>query len=48
MKTGEDGRKTVEFDFSKNEAEILEDVVCPMCGGQIQKTSFGYGCMNYD
>lgn len=48
LKTGEDGRKTVEFDFSKNEAEILEDVVCPMCGGQIQKTSFGYGCMNYD
>ena len=48
LKTGEDGRKTVEFDFSKNEVEILEDVVCPMCGGQIQKTSFGYGCMNYD
>ena len=48
LKTGEDGRKTVEFDFSKNEAEILEDVVCPMCGGQIQKTSFGYGRMNYD
>lgn len=48
LKTGEDGRKTVEFDFSKNEAEILQDVVCPMCGGQIQKTSFGYGCMNYD
>ena len=48
LKTGEDGRKIVEFDFSKNEAEILENVVCPMCGGQIQKTSFGYGCMNYD
>ena len=48
LKTGEDGKKTVEFDFSKNEAEILENVVCPMCGGQIQKTSFGYGCMNYD
>ena len=48
LKTGEDGRKTVEFDFSKNEAEILEDVVCPMCGGQIQKTAFGYGRMNYD
>ena len=48
LKTGEDGRKTVEFDFSKNETEILEDVACPMCGGQIQKTSFGYGCMNYD
>ena len=48
LKTGEDGRKTVEFDFSKNEAEILENVVCPMCGGQIQKTSCGYGCMNYE
>ena len=47
LKTREDGRKTVEFDFSKNEAEILEDVVCPLCGGDIVQTPFGYGCANY-
>ena len=29
------------------EDEIIKDVVCPLCGGQIKKTSFGYGCVNY-
>ncbi len=46
--TGEDGKKNVTFDFSQNEAEIVEDVACPMCGGAIQVKSFGYGCSNYD
>lgn len=48
LENGEDGRKTVSFDFSQNEAEILEGVQCPMCGGAIQKKSFGYGCANYE
>ncbi|MCI5493544.1 MAG: DNA topoisomerase [Lachnospiraceae bacterium] len=43
----EDGKKQISFDFSQNEPEIIEGVKCPMCGGQIQITSFGYGCMNY-
>ena len=45
--TGEDGRKNISFDFSQNEAEIVEGVQCPLCGGAIQITSFGYGCVNY-
>jgi DNA topoisomerase-3 len=37
----------VVFDFSDIEPEILPDVVCPSCGGQIRKTSFGFGCVNF-
>jgi DNA topoisomerase-3 len=37
----------IVFDFSLVEPEILPDVVCPSCGGQIRKTSFGYGCVNF-
>lgn len=48
LETGEDGRKRINFDFSQNEAEIVEGAQCPMCGGAIQITSFGYGCANYD
>lgn len=43
----ESGRVSVGFDFNEVEPEILPDVVCPVCGGQMQKTSFGYGCANY-
>lgn len=48
LETAEDGRKSVNFDFSQNEAEIVEGVTCPMCGGEIVVKSFGYGCANYD
>lgn len=48
LETGEDGKKNVTFDFSQNEAEIVEDVACPMCGGAILVKSFGFGCANYD
>ena len=48
LETGEDGRKNVTFDFSQNEAQIVEDVACPMCGGAILVKSFGFGCANYD
>jgi DNA topoisomerase-3 len=37
----------IVFDFSAVEPEILPDVVCPSCGGQIRKTSFGFGCVNF-
>ena len=43
----ETGKINITFDFSEIEPEILPDVVCPNCGGQIVKTSFGYGCTNY-
>lgn len=37
----------IEFDFEHVEAKVIKNVVCPKCGGQIQATAFGYGCMNY-
>ncbi|MCM1282432.1 MAG: topoisomerase C-terminal repeat-containing protein [Muribaculaceae bacterium] len=43
----ETGKVSVDFDFSGVEPELLPDVVCPVCGGKIRKTSFGYGCVNY-
>ena len=48
LTTGEDGKKTVTFDFSQNQPEIVEGVKCPDCGGDILVKSFGYGCANYD
>lgn len=48
LETTEDGRKNVVFDFSQNEAEIVPDVACPMCGGAIVVKSFGFGCANFD
>ncbi|SER52326.1 type IA DNA topoisomerase [Lachnobacterium bovis] len=43
----ENGKEHVEFNFDDVKPEIIEDVKCPNCGGQIIKTSFGYGCSNY-
>lgn len=43
----ETGKISVGFDFSEVEPEFVPDVVCPVCGGKIKKTSFGYGCANY-
>ena len=43
----EDGHSVVEFDFENVEHEVLADVVCPVCGGKLQKTSYGYRCENY-
>ncbi len=44
----EDGKIEINFDFSQIEPQILEDVVCPDCGGQILIKGFGYGCANYN
>lgn len=43
----EDGKISIQFDFAQVEPEILPDVCCPACQGAIKKTSFGYGCVNY-
>lgn len=48
LSKADDGKVSVGFDFSDVEPEILPDVTCPACGGAIKKTSFGYGCVNYD
>ncbi len=48
LQKDEEGRPGIQFDFSKNEPEALEGVVCPACGGAILEKSFGFGCANYD
>ena len=48
LETAEDGKKNIAFDFSQNEAQVIDDVRCPVCGGAILVKSFGYGCANYD
>ena len=43
----ENGKVNIAFDFSDVEPEIIPEVKCPVCGGQMKKTSFGYGCVNF-
>ena len=38
----------LRFDFDDLEQPKLKDVNCPLCGGDIVKTMFGYGCSNYN
>ena len=45
--TDENGKVNIAFDFSDVEPEIIPEVKCPVCGGQMKKTSFGYGCVNF-
>ncbi len=47
LRKNEFGKSEVAFDFENVEAKIIKDVKCPICGGDIIKTSFGYGCSNY-
>ena len=44
----ETGRHIIKFDFDHVEAKKIKDVVCPLCGGEIVQTPFGFGCANYD
>ena len=44
----EDGNVNIVFDFENVEAKRVKDVVCPVCGGEIVQTKFGFGCANYD
>lgn len=44
----ENGQPVINFDFAHVEAKKIKDVVCPLCGGDIIKTPFGYGCAAYD
>lgn len=37
----------MKFDFEDLEAPKVKDVKCPICGGDIVKTMFGFGCANY-
>ncbi len=45
----ESGKVTgLKFDFDDLEQPKLKDAKCPLCGGDIVKTQFGYGCSNYN
>lgn len=48
LQKGEDNKSHITFDFENVEAKVIKDVKCPVCGGEIVKTSFGYGCKNYN
>ncbi len=47
-KNEETGKHEIAFDFDNVEAKEIKDVVCPICGGKIVVTPFGYGCSNYN
>ena len=48
LEKDEEGKVSIGFDFTEVEPEVLPDVTCPACGGQLVKKSFGYGCANYN
>lgn len=48
LKKNEEGKHEIAFDFDNVEAKVIKDIKCPICKGDIVKTSFGYGCSNYD
>ncbi|MDE6917330.1 MAG: topoisomerase C-terminal repeat-containing protein [Lachnospiraceae bacterium] len=48
LEKGSDGKHTIRFDFEKVETRKIKDVACPLCGGEIVQTPFGYGCASYD
>ncbi len=47
MDQDENGKKVIRFDFEHVEVKKIKDVVCPLCGGDIVQTPFGFGCANY-
>ncbi|SOB92133.1 DNA topoisomerase III [Pseudobutyrivibrio ruminis] len=47
LKKNEEGKSEITFDFDNVEAKDIKDVVCPVCGGKVVVTPFGYGCSNY-
>lgn len=44
MEREKEGKISINFDFSENKPEVLEGSACPVCGGVIVKTPFGYAC----
>ena len=47
MEKDENGKTVIKFDFEKKKKKKVKDVVCPLCGGEIVQTPFGFGCANY-
>lgn len=47
LEKDENNKSIIKFDFEHVEAKKVKDVVCPLCGGEIIQTPFGFGCANY-
>ncbi len=47
LQKDENEKTVIAFDFENVEAKKIKDAVCPLCGGEIVQTPFGYGCANY-
>lgn len=47
LEKDENGNYSTKFDFDHVEANVVKDVKCPLCGGNIVKTPFGFGCAEY-
>ncbi|MBQ7919798.1 MAG: topoisomerase C-terminal repeat-containing protein [Lachnospiraceae bacterium] len=47
LEKDEEGSHRINFDFESVEAKVIKDVSCPLCGGEIAKNSFGYGCLKF-
>ncbi len=47
LEKDENGKTRVSFDFDGVGPKTVDGVTCPICGGAIQTTPFGYGCSNY-
>ena len=44
----EEGLYNVSFDFENVAPEVIDNVKCPSCGGNIIKTMYGYKCEHFD
>lgn len=47
LEKDEEGKVSINFDFSENKPEVIEGLSCPVCGGEIAKTAFGYSCVKH-
>ena len=44
MEKNEDGEFRASFDFSETPTEYVEGLNCPVCGGRIVETGYGFAC----
>lgn len=42
----ENGVKSIAFDFSEVQPDVVEQLTCPGCGGHIVRTGYGFACEN--
>ena len=48
LEKNEDGKTSVNFNFSESKPKVIEDVKCPMCGSLVEITAFGYACQKFE